>query len=462
MDNKNLDVIINHLVTSGFFYPSSLIYGGLANTWDYGPLGVELKNNLKRYWWKKFVSESPNNVGIDSAILMNKKVWEATGHVQTFNDPLVDCKECKSRYRADNLISDFDKTVDTNKMTFADMDKYIEEHDITCPFCHKKNFTKIKQFNMMFATNLGPTVDDSSKIFLRPETAQGMFVNFKNVQRSQRKKLPFGICNIGKVFRNEITPGNFIFRVREFEQMEMEFFCAPNEDLKWFEYWKEYSIKFVESLGVSKEKLRYRDHEKEELAFYSKATTDIEYNFPSLGFSEIVGIADRTDYDLKRHIDYSKEKLDYFDEESKTTFIPYCIEPSFGVERTLLMCLVDSYDEEILKLVDGKEDKRIVMHLNHNLAPYEVAVLPLSKQLNSNAQDVAKEVRKMFRTVFDETGSIGKRYRRQDAIGTPFCVTIDFQTLEDKMVTVRDRDSMKQDRVLISELHKYLMEKLEK
>lgn len=453
---KKFDEIVNHLITSGFVFQDSEIYGGLSNSWDFGPLGVELKNNIKKYYWQKFVNESPTNVGIDAAILMNPKVWEATGHVSTFNDPLIDCKECKARHRADNLIEEQFKDVDVHAMTNEDLMKFIRENHVKCPVCGKSNFTDIRQFNMMFKTHIGVTEDSASEVYLRPETAQGMFVNFKNVQRAARKKLPFGICNIGKSFRNEITPGNFIFRVREFEQMEMEFFCKPGTDLEWFAYWKEYCLNFIESLGIKKDNLRYRDHEPEELAFYSKATTDVEYLFP-FGFGEILGIADRTDYDLKRHMDYSKESLEYLDPETNTKLIPYCIEPSMGVERIFLMMCVEAYDKEEL---DGG-DSRVVMRFKPSLAPYFAAVLPLSKQLNDDAREILKSLNKYFRVTFDETGSIGKRYRRQDAIGTPYCITFDFDSKEDLMVTVRERDSMKQERIKISELRNYLLDKYE-
>ena len=452
---KKFDEIVNHLITSGFVYQDSEIYGGLSNSWDFGPLGVELKNNIKRLYWQKFVNESPTNVGIDAAILMNPKVWEATGHVSTFNDPLIDCKECKARHRADNLIEEAYPDVDVHAMTNEDMMKFIRENKVKCPVCGKSNFTDIRQFNMMFKTHIGVTEDSASEVYLRPETAQGMFVNFKNVQRTSRKKIPFGICNIGKSFRNEITPGNFIFRVREFEQMEMEFFCKPGTDLEWFSYWKNYSLEFIESLGIKKENLRYRDHEPEELAFYSKATCDVEYLFP-FGWGEILGVADRTDYDLKRHMDYSKESLEYLDPETNTKYIPYCIEPSMGVERIFLMVCVEAYDVEELE-----KDSRVVMHFKPRLAPYLAAVLPLSKQLNEDARGLLNQLNKYFSVTFDETGSIGKRYRRQDAIGTPYCITYDFDSKEDGCVTIRDRDSMNQVRLPISEVRNYLLDKLE-
>ncbi len=454
---KKFDAIVNHLITSGFVYQDSEIYGGLSNSWDFGPLGVELKNNIKKYWWEKFVRESPTNVGIDAAILMNPGVWKATGHVATFNDPLIDCKECHSRSRADNLIEEQFPDVDVHAMTNDQMMEFIRSNKVKCPKCGKSNFTDIRQFNMMFKTHIGVTEDSAALVYLRPETAQGMFVNFKNVQRTSRKKIPFGICNIGKSFRNEITPGNFIFRVREFEQMEMEFFCKPNTDLEWFAYWKDYSLKFIESLGISQENLRYRDHEPEELAFYSKATCDVEYLFP-FGWGEILGVADRTDYDLKRHMDASGESLEYLDPETQEKYVPYCIEPSMGVERIFLMVACEAYDEEVVK----EGETRIVMHFANHLAPYLAAVLPLSKQLNEEAKAVLAQINKYFSVTYDETGSIGKRYRRQDAIGTPYCITVDFDTKEDKSVTIRDRDSMEQVRIPISEVKAYLEEKLYK
>ena len=415
-----------------------------------------MKRNIRNLWWKKFVQESPTNVGIDSAILMNPKVWEATGHVSTFNDPMVDCKACKARHRADELIKSEYPDVDVDGMTFEQMDAFIKEHAMTCPVCGKSDFTPIRKFNMMFKTHIGVTDDASSVVYLRPETAQGVFVNFKNVQRATRKKLPFGICNTGKSFRNEITPGNFTFRTREFDQCEMEFFCKPGTDLEWFAYWKEYCRKFVDSLGVKDENLRYRDHEPAELAFYSKATTDVEYLFPSLGWGEILGVADRTDYDLKRHMDFSGQDLTYFDPETNEKYIPYCIEPSMGLDRLFLMVAVDAYDEE--ELANG--DKRVVMHLKPALAPYKVAVLPLSKKLNEGALEIANSLNKHFSICYDETGSIGKRYRRQDEIGTPYCICVDFQTAEDHMVTVRDRDSMEQERIAIADLKVYLENKI--
>ena len=453
MDNK-FEKVVTHLQTTGYVFQGSQIYGGLSNTWDYGPLGSELKNNLQQLWWKKFVSESPTNVGIDAAILMNPKVWEATGHVTTFNDPLIDCKECRGRFRADDLIKDQFPEVDVNGMTMDDLSSFVKEHHVKCPQCGKSNFTDVRQFNMMFKTQIGVTDDSKSVVYLRPETAQGVFTNFKNVQRATRKKLPLGIANVGKSFRNEITPGNFIFRTREFTQMELEFFCKPGTDLEWFNYWKDYSIKFVESLGIKDENLRFRDHEPEELAFYSKATTDIEYKFP-FGWGEIWGIADRTDYDLKRHQEYSGESLEYLDPETNEKYIPYCIEPSLGLDRLFLMIVVDSYDEETLE----NGEIRKIMHLQPFLAPYKASILPLSKQLNDEAKKIFDDLIPYIRVNFDTTGSIGKRYRRNDEIGTPYCVTIDFDSLNDHCVTVRERDSMKQERIPISELRNYLLDR---
>ena len=452
---KKFDEIVNHLITSGFVYPDSEIYGGLSNSWDYGPLGVELKNNIKKAYWKKFVQESPTNVGIDAAILMNPGVWKATGHVATFSDPLIDCKSCHARHRADNLIEEQFPEVDVHGMSQEQMIEFIRSKGVKCPVCGKSDFTDIRQFNMMFRTHIGVTEASESLVYLRPETAQGMFVNFKNVQRTTRKKIPFGICAIGKAFRNEITPGNFIFRVREFEQMECEFFCKPGTDLEWFKYWKEYSLKFLESLGIKEENLRYRDHEPEELAFYSKGTCDVEYKFP-FGWGEILGVADRTDYDLKRHMDASKQSLEYLDPETNEKYVPYCIEPSMGVDRIFLMVATDAYDVEQIE-----NDSRVVMHFKPNLAPYLAAVLPLSKQQKEFSRELQQKLAKKFHVVYDETGSIGKRYRRQDAIGTPFCITVDFDTENDNSVTIRERDSMKQVRLPIDEVKDYLEKALE-
>ena len=454
MDIK-FDKIVTHLQTTGYVFQGSQIYGGLANTWDYGPLGSQLKKNIKDLWWNKFVETSELNVGIDSAILMNPRVWVATGHVQTFNDPQIECKDCHCRYRADDLVKEQYPDVDVDGMTFDDLNNFVKSHEIKCPNCGKSNFTDIKKFNLMFKTHMGVTEDSSSEVYLRPETAQGVFVNFKNVQRTTRKKLPFGIANVGKSFRNEITPGNFTFRTREFEQMELEFFCKPGTDLEWFKYWKDFCINFVEDLGVKKENLHYRDHEPQELAFYSKATTDIEYLFP-FGWGEIWGIADRTDYDLKRHMEYSKESLEYFDPDTNTKYVPYCIEPSAGLDRLFLTVVCDAYDEETLE----NGETRVVMHLNPKIAPVKISVLPLSNKLVDEAKKVFKEISKYFPASFDTSGSIGKRYRRNDEIGTPYCVTFDFDSLENHIVTVRDRDTMKQDFVKIDELKDYFVEKL--
>ena len=452
--DKNLDKIVNHAAIYGFVFPGSQIYGGLANAWDYGPLGVLLKNNIKASWWKKFVQEQPMNVGLDPAIIMNTKVWEATGHVASFSDPLMDCRSCKTRHRADSLI-EAQCGIDAASMSNEEMMNFIKEHHVKCPNCGKEDFTEIRQFNCMFKTHIGVTEDDpKSIVYLRPETAQGLFVNFQNVVRTMRKKLPFGICDIGKSFRNEITPGNFIFRTREFEQMEMEFFCHPGEDLKWFEYWKQYAFAFLCSLGIRKENLRFRDHDKAVLAFYSKATTDIEYLFP-FGWGELWGIADRTDYDLKRHMEYSSENLTYLDPFTQERFLPYCVEPALGCDRLFLTVLCDAYDEEKLE-----EDTRVVLHLHPFLAPYKAAVFPLSKQLSDSAKEIFENLAKDFSVTYDESASIGKRYRRQDAIGTPYCITVDFDTAQDQCVTVRDRDTMQQERVKIADLKTYLEERI--
>ena len=453
---KSMDKIVDLCKSRGFVYAGSEIYGGLANSWDYGPLGVELKNNIKRAWWKKFVQESPYNVGLDSSILMNPETWVASGHLGGFSDPLMDCKACKTRHRADNLIEAFDGTNPAGWSNQEMMD-YIREKGITCPNCGKADFTDIRQFNLMFKTFQGVTEDSKSELYLRPETAQGIFVNFANIQRTSRKKVPFGVGQIGKSFRNEITPGNFIFRVREFEQMELEFFCKPGTDLEWFQYWRSYCKNFLLTLGLKEENLRLRDHDPEELCFYSKATTDFEYLFP-FGWGELWGVADRTDYDLTQHMNHSGKSLEYFDPEDNTKYIPYVIEPSLGVERLFLSIVTQAYDEEV---VDAeKNDTRVVMHLHPALAPYQAAVLPLSKKLSEKAQEVYQMLCKNFSVDFEETGSIGKRYRRQDEIGTPFCITYDFDTLEkDNCVTVRDRDTMEQVRMPIDELEAYLKEK---
>ncbi len=453
---KKMDKIVALCKNRGFVYPGSEIYGGLANTWDYGPYGVELKNNIKKAWWKKFVQEIPYNVGLDSAILMNPETWVASGHLGGFSDPLMDCKACKTRHRADNLIEDFDGTNPAG-WTNEQMMDYIREKGITCPECGKSDFTDIRQFNLMFKTFQGVTEDSKAELYLRPETAQGIFVNFANIQRTSRKKVPFGVGQIGKSFRNEITPGNFIFRVREFEQMELEFFCKPGTDLEWFQYWRSYCKNFLLSLGIKEENLRLRDHDAEELCFYSKATTDFEYLFP-FGWGELWGIADRTDYDLTQHQNHSGKSLEYFDPDDNTKYIPYVIEPSLGVERLFLSIVTEAYDEE---LIDAeKNDVRTVMHIHPALAPVKACILPLVKKLKEPAGELYAQLAKKFVVEYDEAGAIGKRYRRQDEIGTPFCITYDFDTLEDGCVTVRDRDTMQQERVAIADLEKYLEEKL--
>ena len=441
----------------GFVYAGSEIYGGLANTWDYGPLGVELKTNIKNAWRKKFIQESPYNVGLDSAILMNPQTWVASGHLGGFSDPLMDCRECKTRHRADNIIEDFDGT-NVAGWSNEEMMNYIKEKNIPCPNCGKHNFTDIRQFNLMFKTFQGVTEDSKNELYLRPETAQGIFVNFANIQRTTRRKIPFGVAQIGKSFRNEITPGNFIFRVREFEQMELEFFCKPGTDLEWFDYWRAFCRDWLYSLGIKEENLRLRDHGKEELCFYSKATTDFEFLFP-FGWGELWGIADRTDYDLTQHIKTSGKSLDYFDQTTNERYVPYVIEPSLGVERLFLALITQAYDEEV---VDAeKNDTRVVMRFHPAIAPFKAAVLPLSKKLSGEAEEVLAILRKKFNVDFDDTGSIGKRYRRQDEIGTPFCITYDFESKEDGSVTVRDRDTMEQIRLPISELCAYIEKKLE-
>ncbi|OQP16462.1 glycine--tRNA ligase [Geobacillus zalihae] len=454
-----MEEIVAHAKHRGFVFPGSEIYGGLANTWDYGPLGVELKNNMKRAWWKKFVQESPYNVGLDAAILMNPRTWEASGHLGNFNDPMVDCKQCKARHRADKLIEKAleEKGIEmiVDGLPLAKMDELIKEYDIACPECGSRDFTNVRQFNLMFKTYQGVTESSANEIYLRPETAQGIFVNFKNVQRTMRKKLPFGIAQIGKSFRNEITPGNFTFRTREFEQMELEFFCKPGEELQWFDYWKQFCKDWLLSLGMKEDNIRLRDHAKEELSHYSNATTDIEYHFP-FGWGELWGIASRTDYDLKRHMEYSGEDFHYLDQETNERYIPYCIEPSLGADRVTLAFMIDAYDEE--ELEDGTT--RTVMHLHPALAPYKAAVLPLSKKLADGAHRIYEELAKHFMVDYDETGSIGKRYRRQDEIGTPFCITYDFESEQDGQVTVRDRDTMEQVRLPIGELKAFLEEKI--
>lgn len=458
---KTMENIISLCKSRGFVFGGSEIYGGLANTWDYGPLGIELKNNVKKAWWKKFIQEPIYNIGIDSAILMNPRVWEASGHLSGFSDPLMDCKNCKSRFRADHLIEDYmdaegieiDKPVDS--WSNEQMEEYIQEHNIKCPECGAFDYTNIRQFNLMFKTFQGVTEDSKAEIFLRPETAQGIFINFKQIARTSRKKVPFGIGQIGKSFRNEITPGNFIFRTREFEQMELEFFCKPGEDMEWFEYWRSFCKKFLLDLNISEDNIRLRDHDKEELSHYSTATVDIEYTFP-FGWGELWGIANRTDYDLKKHTEESGEDLSYTDPMTNEKYIPYCIEPSVGVDRLMLTFLVEAYNEE--KLEDGTE--RTVMKFHPAIAPYKAAIFPLSKKLGEQALEVYAELAKDFNVDYDDSGSIGKRYRRHDEIGTPFCLTFDFDSLEDNCVTVRDRDTMTQERVKISDLKSFLEDKI--
>ena len=453
---KSMEKLVALCKGRGFVYAGSEIYGGLANTWDYGPLGVELKTNIKNAWRKKFIQENPYNVGLDSAILMNPQTWVASGHLGGFSDPLMDCRECKTRHRADNLIEDFDGT-NVAGWSNEQMMNYITEKGITCPNCGKQNFTDIRQFNLMFKTFQGVTEDSKNELYLRPETAQGIFVNFANIQRTSRKKIPFGVAQIGKSFRNEITPGKFIFRVREFEQMELEFFCKPGTDLEWFEYWRGFCRDWLYSLGIKEENLRLRDHDPEELCFYSKATTDFEYLFP-FGWGELWGVADRTDYDLTQHINTSGKSLDYFDPETNERYIPYVVEPSLGVERLFLTILTEAYDEEI---VDAeKNDTRVVLRFHPTLAPFKCAILPLSKKLNEQATEIFTSLSKKFNVDYDDAGSIGKRYRRQDEIGTPFCITYDFDSVEDGCVTVRDRDTMEQVRLPIADLEKYIEEKI--
>ncbi len=459
MSELTMEKLVALCKSRGFVYPGSEIYGGLANAWDYGPLGVELKNNVKKAWMKKFVQESKYNVGLDAAILMNPKTWVASGHVGGFSDPLIDCKNCKTRHRADKLIEDWahenNKDMVADGMTDEEMINFIKENNIVCPKCGEQNFTPIRKFNLMYKTYQGVTEDSSSEIYLRPETAQGIFVNFKNVLRTTRRKLPMGIGQVGKSFRNEITPGNFIFRIREFEQMELEFFCKPGTDMEWFEYWRAFCKNWLLSLGMKEEKIRLRDHSPEELCFYSKGTTDIEFAFP-FGWGELWGIADRTDYDLKQHAQYSGEDFTYLDQETGEKFVPYCVEPSLGCDRVTLAFLCNAYEEQ--EIAEG--DVRTVLHLHPALAPYKVAVLPLSKKLSEKAEEVYAKLSKSFMCDYDEAGSIGKRYRREDEIGTPYCVTIDFDTLEDECVTIRDRDTMEQVRVKIDELESYIQDKI--
>ena len=454
---KTLDMIVNLCKNRGYVFPGSEIYGGLANSWDYGPLGVEFKNNVKKAWLKKFVQESPYNVGLDAAIIMNPQTWVTTGHVSSFSDPLLDCRACKARHRADKLIGEEHPEVNVDAMSFDEMDAFIAEHeDVVCPVCGKHDFTPIRKFNLMFKTAIGVTEDSSSTCYLRPETAQGIFVNFANIQRTTRRKLPFGVAQIGKSFRNEITPGNFVFRTREFEQMELEFFCKPGTDLDWFYYWKDYCKQFILNLGIAEENIRLRDHSAEELSFYSTATTDIEFLFP-FGWGELWGIADRTNYDLTQHQTHSGKSLEYFDPETNERYIPYVIEPSLGADRIALAFLCDAYDEEVI----DEKDTRIVMRLHPFLAPYKAAILPLSKKLGEKAEEVRAMLSKHFMVEYDDAGSIGKRYRRQDEIGTPFCITYDFDSLEDQCVTVRDRDTMQQERIAIDNLVDYINKKLE-
>ena len=455
---KTMDKIVELCKSRGFVFPGSEIYGGLANTWDYGPLGVLLKNNIKAAWLRKFVQECKYNVGLDSAILMNPQTWVASGHIGGFSDPLMDCKECKTRHRADNLIEAFHGTNPAG-WTNEQMMDYIREHNIPCPNCGKHNFTDIRQFNLMFKTFQGVTEDSKSEIYLRPETAQGIFVNFANIQRTTRKKIPFGVAQVGKSFRNEITPGNFIFRVREFEQMELEFFCKPGTDLEWFDYWRSFCKNWLLSLGIKEENLRLRDHDPEELCFYSKATTDFEFLFP-FGWGELWGVADRTDYDLTQHIKTSGKTLDYFDPETNERYVPYVIEPSLGVERLFLSVLTDAYDEENLG-TEEKPDVRTVLRIHPALAPFKAAILPLSKKLSDKAWEIHETLCKKYSVDFDDAGSIGKRYRREDEIGTPLCITYDFDSETDGQVTVRDRDTMEQIRLPIDQLDAYIASKID-
>ncbi len=456
---KTMEKIVALCKNRGFVYAGSEIYGGLANTWDYGPLGVEFKNNVKNAWRKKFIQESEYNVGLDSAILMNPMTWVASGHVSSFSDPLMDCRDCKTRHRADQLIED---ASGENPAGWSNeqMKQYIDEHQIVCPNCGSRNFTDIRQFNLMFKTYQGVTENTKNELFLRPETAQGIFVNFQNVQRTSRKKIPFGVAQVGKSFRNEITPGNFTFRTREFEQMELEFFCKPDTDLEWFAYWKDYCHKWLLSLGIKDENLRLRDHELMELSHYSKATTDIDFMFP-FGWGELWGIADRTDFDLTQHQKTSGVSMEYYDQEEDKKYIPYVIEPSLGADRVALAFLCEAYDEEVVgKDKKGRDDIRTVLRLHPALAPFKAAVLPLSKKLSEKALPIWKKLCKKWNVDFDDSGSIGKRYRREDEIGTPYCITVDFETENDGCVTVRDRDTMEQERIKIDDLTHYLAKKL--
>lgn len=464
MAQLTMEKLVALAKSRGFVFPGSEIYGGLSNSWDYGPLGVELLNNVKKAWWKRFVQESKYNVGLDAAILMNPQTWVASGHVGGFSDPLIDCKSCKSRFRADKLIeedleSKGQPDVIVDGWSNEKMEDYVRDEGIACPDCGKKDFTNIRQFNLMFQTYQGVTEDSKSAIYLRPETAQGIFVNFKNVQRTARKKLPFGIAQIGKAFRNEITPGNFIFRTREFEQMEIEFFCKPGEDLQWHSYWKEQCGAFLKALSMKDENVRFRDHEKEELSHYSNATTDIEYKFP-FGWGELWGIADRTDFDLRRHGEHSNQDMNYVDSETGEKYIPYCIEPSLGAGRVTLAFLCDAYAEETIEKEDGSTDSRVVMKFHPALAPFKAAVLPLAKKLGHVAEPIFEDLSKHFMVDYDASGSIGKRYRREDEIGTPFCICVDFETENDGCVTIRDRDTMEQIRIPVSDVKTYIEERL--
>ena len=463
---KSMEKIVALAKARGFVYPGSEIYGGLANTWDYGNLGVEFKNNVKKAWWKKFVQENPYNVGVDCAILMNPQTWVASGHLGGFSDPLMDCKECHERFRADKIIEDFAAENNIKLETSVDgwsheeMENFIKEHSVPCPSCGKHNFTGIREFNLMFKTFQGVTEDAKDTVYLRPETAQGIFVNFKNVQRTSRKKVPFGICQVGKSFRNEITPGNFTFRTREFEQMELEFFCKPGTQTEWFEYWRKFCYEWLLSLGIKKENLRLRDHDPEELSFYSDHTTDIEYAFPFTDWGELWGIASRTNYDLTRHQETSGEPMDYFDDETNEKYIPYVVEPSLGADRVTLAFLCEAYDEENIG-TEEKPDMRTVLHFHPAIAPVKIGILPLSKKLNEGAEKIYAQLSKKYNCEFDDRGNIGKRYRRQDEIGTPFCVTYDFESENDNMVTVRFRDSMEQERIAIDELDKFFSDKFD-
>ena len=463
---KSMDKIVALAKARGFVYPGSEIYGGLANTWDYGNLGVEFKNNVKKAWWQKFVQENPYNVGVDCAILMNPQTWVASGHLGGFSDPLMDCKECHERFRADKIIEDFaaenNITLETSVdgWSHEEMENFIKEHSVPCPSCGKHNFTGIREFNLMFKTFQGVTEDAKDTVYLRPETAQGIFVNFKNVQRTSRKKIPFGICQIGKSFRNEITPGNFTFRTREFEQMELEFFCKPGTQTEWFEYWRKTCYEWLLSLGIKKENLRLRDHDPEELSFYSDHTTDIEYAFPFTDWGELWGIASRTNYDLTRHQETSGEPMDYFDDETNEKYIPYVVEPSLGADRVTLAFLCEAYDEENIG-TEEKPDMRTVLHFHPALAPVKIGILPLSKKLNEGAEKIYAKLSKKYNCEFDDRGNIGKRYRRQDEIGTPFCITYDFESENDNMVTVRFRDSMEQERIAIDELEAFFADKFD-